>query len=426
LLGSASFLAYADQGQVSAGNLLTQVILARTLAPSEFGAVTLLIGGVLMVRALHSAVVTYPVTVWSATASERETRRQAGLALAATVVWAVPGALTVAVVCLVLHRPELCPVAALALLLGLLQETTRRVLFARLRFGAAIAGDALSYLGQALVLGVVGRVTESLVVVFGAMALTSGLGLAVQLAQLRPLLPASARRWLGEALGFGRWMLATNLLQPFTIQLFPWALAGFYGTAATAELQAISTLLGVANPVMATSSNLVVPIAARARNEGMTRVRRLVVRIGLQSLAMLAPFFGVMLLAPTLLLRVVFGPRSPYVALGGEMRLLTIGYLTLLCLNVLGNYFVGIGRSKTTFVAQAVGVGVAVTLGVLLIWRFRVAGACLALVASALSQVVWLLVEWGEAAEPPPLGRGTRVPAVVDDEAAHDDRGGDG
>jgi O-antigen/teichoic acid export membrane protein len=233
-----------------------------------------------------------------------------------------------------------------------------------------------------------------------------------------------------DALGFGRWMLGTNLLQPFTIQFFPWILAGFYGTAATAEFQALSTLLGVSNPVMATSSNLVVPIAARAATEGEQRVRGLVVRIGLQSFALLAPFYAVMLLAPSSLLRLVFGSQSPYVSLGGEMRLLTIAYMALLCLNILGNYFVGIGRSKDTFVAQIAGVGVAVTVGMALVWRFGVAGACLASTASTLIQVAWLYRLWGAPAALPPAAL-PPVPAAtpgevpVEQPSARDDQGGD-
>lgn len=413
LVRSASFAAYVDQGEVSLGNLLTQIVLARLLVPADYGVVTLLIGAILAVRALLAATVTYPVTVWSATASETETRRQAGQALAATAMWAVPGVAVIGVVCLVLDRASLWPFAAAALVAGLLQETIRRVLFARLRFAAAIVGDAVSYPGQAVALAVVVRATTALPAVFATMAVTSALALVVQVVQVRPAWPAAPRRWALGALGFGRWMLGTNVLQPLTIQLFPWLLAGFYGTEATAELQAISTLLGVSNPVMATSSNLVVPIAARATVEGEERVRGLVWRIGAQSFALLAPFYAVMLLVPTLLLRLVFGANSSYVSLGGEMRLLTVAYMLMLGLNILGNYFVGIGRSKVTFMAQVAGVVVAVTVGVALVWRFGVAGACLAVAASTGVQVAWLWRLW-RAPVPDPLPAGDGSPGPAD------------
>ena len=401
LVRSASFAAYVDQGEVSLGNLLTQVVLARALLPADYGAVTLLIGAILAVRALLAATVTYPVTVWSATASEAETRREAGHALAATLLWAAPGAVIVAVVCMALGRASLLPFAVPALVAGLLQETIRRVLFARLRFAAAIVGDAISYPGQALALALVVRATTSLSAVFATMAISSTLALLVQSVQVRPSRPVATRSWLGRALSFGRWMLGANALQPLTLQFFPWLLAGFYGTAATAQLQAISTLLGVSNPVMATSSNLVMPIAARATVEGEERIRGLVMRIGLQGFALLAPFYAAMLLVPSLLLRMVFGAGSPYASLGGEMRLLTIAYMLLLCLNILGNYFVGMGRSRVVFVAQLVGVAVAVTMGTALVWQLGVAGASLALAATTGVQVVWLWRIWRSPAADP-------------------------
>jgi O-antigen/teichoic acid export membrane protein len=387
---SPSFFAYVDQGMVSAGNLLTQVILGRALMPRDYGAVTLLIGIVLLVRSLHFAVVVYPVTVWTATGFEEGTRRHTGLALGATVLWAVPGSVILAGACWILDRWEAWPLASIALLAGLLQETVRRALMARLRFRSAVGGDAVSFLGQAVLLFVALRFTHSIPVVFGVMALTSLLALGIQMFQLRPTRPVAVRRWLFESLGFGRWMLGTNLLQPITLQSFPWMLAGFHGTDATAGFQAVTTLLGVSNPVMATSSNLVVPIAARAKVEGEARVRRLVWRIGLQSFAILSPFFLVMLVVPTKLLRLVYGADSTYTSLGGEMRLLTLAYMTLLALNVLGNYFVGLGRSRSMFISQLWGVSIALSLGVALVWQLEVAGACLAFTATNVIQVGYL------------------------------------
>ena len=60
----------ADQGMVSLGNFLTQIILARKLAPGEYGIFALLFGVLFIMNVCHWALVAYPLSVRGSLADE--------------------------------------------------------------------------------------------------------------------------------------------------------------------------------------------------------------------------------------------------------------------------------------------------------------------------------------------------------------------
>ena len=55
----AGLWSLADQGAVSLGNFLTNILLARALAPAEYGIFALVFGLLLALSSIHAAVVIY-------------------------------------------------------------------------------------------------------------------------------------------------------------------------------------------------------------------------------------------------------------------------------------------------------------------------------------------------------------------------------
>ena len=157
LLGSAGarqgFWSMADQGAVSLGNFLTSILLARRLAPAEYGIYALLLATVFVLNSVQAAVITYPVSLEGAAESESDLQRRAGGSLVLTMLLAVALTAVLVVATFVLKRPAIWPYAAVALICWQAQETARRALMTHGRHREALWGDVLSYVGQAILVG---------------------------------------------------------------------------------------------------------------------------------------------------------------------------------------------------------------------------------------------------------------------------------
>jgi hypothetical protein len=160
------------------------------------------------------------------------------------------------------HRLTLLPLAAAALVLWQIQETLRRALMSQLRHAWAMPGDMISYLGQAAAvwtLHLLGRLTPE--TAFAAVGATSGLAALVQAAQIR-FVPGGWSHVRTMAVGcwrLGRWLLLTNLLSVATIYLTPWSLQASFGAKEVARFCALSTIMGLTNPIFTGLGGLIVP-----------------------------------------------------------------------------------------------------------------------------------------------------------------------
>ena len=85
-----SFWALVDQGALSLGGFLTNIILARTLSAAEYGLFSVIFGALLFLNGLHGAIIAYPLSVKGASGSHVALGRLAGLALLLSLVCALP------------------------------------------------------------------------------------------------------------------------------------------------------------------------------------------------------------------------------------------------------------------------------------------------------------------------------------------------
>ena len=356
LLDSAGGWALADQGVVSLGNCLMGVVLVSTLSADEFGVFTLVFGVVLFLNSLHQSLVTYPLSVRGAAADVESLRRLAGTSLLFTLVMALPLAVGVILILAVLHRTALAPWAIAAMLLWQFQETLRRGIMAHLRHRQALAGDAVRYLGQVLVLLVLARADLlDLRTAFATIAATSLLAAIVQALQLRPSIAAAPRSpaMLGDWWLLGRWVLLTNAVTIVTVQAMPWTLGAFHGSGEVARFGALALVMGLTNPVIMSMGGLLVPAAARAASRGGSRAAgRAALFYALQSATLLLPFYLAVFVAPSFVLGFFTRGNPDYEGLEMHLRLFAMAYLLAFPAQVAGALLNGLGQSRASFLAQ--------------------------------------------------------------------------
>jgi len=384
------FWALTDQGVVSLGNFLTQVILARSLARIDYGVFVLLFGVLIVVYACHIALVCYPLTLTAASRDRQGLRRLVSLGLLLTTGFSVPFCGVLLVACLSLHRIALTPWAVGAMLFWLLQETTRRGLLAHLRHREAIWGDALRYIGQAVVLWSLahsGRL--SVLTALQVIAVTSIAGAALQVLQLGFRM-VSVREGILSVPSFwrlGRWALLSAGTDAGTFQIFPWALAFFYSALQAAPFQAVRNLLGVTHPILFSLPGLIVPATAKAhQQEGMAAAARSALRFGTQAGIVLLPYYALLLIWPRAALALLYGRHSPYLSFDWSLRLFVIAYVFALLFQIKAGLLNGVERPRSVFVAELAGTGIALDVGLPLTALWGVTGAAAAVLLMMFSR----------------------------------------
>src|SRR5215831_7375886 len=142
----------ADQGLVSLGSFLTHIVLARSLAPKDYGIFALIYGALIFLNVVHWALVAYPLSVSGASATPDSLRKIISSSLLITVGLAIALSLIAGGVGFTFGGARLAGWVMIALVCWQLQETLRRGLMAHLLHQNAIWGDTISYLGQSGIL----------------------------------------------------------------------------------------------------------------------------------------------------------------------------------------------------------------------------------------------------------------------------------
>jgi O-antigen/teichoic acid export membrane protein len=374
-----------DQGVVSSGNFLTNWILAKYLAPTEYGAFGLLFGLLLFANSLHSSLVTMPLGIRSPSAEPAEQKRLTGFALLFSLVLAVPMTIVCTAACVYLHRTYMLPWVVVAMALWFAQETLRRALMANLRHRDAVWGDVLSYLGQAAAIFYLQKSgTLTVTKTFLVMAVTSAVAALVQVIQTRVSMPewASLRDQVRKFWSLGRWVLFANLANVLTVQAFPWSLAVFRGLQQAAAFQAVANLLGVSHPLIFGIGNLIVPASARAMaKDGIAEAKRAALSYGSQGAFLLVPYLVVLFCFPQTVLALFYGASSPYVNFTSGLRIFVIVYALIYLAQVLSSFFNAIERGQLAFLAYLSGAVIALFPGFPLIARAGMAGALITLLS---------------------------------------------
>jgi hypothetical protein len=102
-------------------------------------------------------------------------------------------------------------------------------------------------------------------------------------------------------------------------------------------------------------SGLIVPAVARSlRAEGPRPAARAAIGHGAFGAAVLLPWFLLAWIAPALMMRLLYGADSPYVAYAPLLRLLALNYAIMYVAMVLGAWLLGLHQSRLNFAGQVV------------------------------------------------------------------------
>jgi O-antigen/teichoic acid export membrane protein len=418
-----------DQCAVSGGNFLLNVVLARTLAPSDYGEFALFLGAIFFFRTIDYSVISYPVAIrlYGVRDDERAALlgKSAVLAAALSLVQVVAMGLGT----MLLGGFDILLPACLCYLCWQAQETLRRFVLADFRYSAAVAGDAVAYVGQGLLVTILlyfGSVT--LPDALYAMSATFAAGALVHASKLRFAWPdrREMRRDLpGLALDYiavGKWSVISYQLVLVRVQLLPWMLAAIVGTVATASFQAAMNIASMMNPVVLGIGNVIPQTAAQAhRSGGVAGAARAVSGYVLFGLGPMLVMCAAGVFMPGLLLNTVYGASSPYLAVAIGVQLLVVAGVFDYIAEMISKTLLGIEAGRLALAVNAVAVATCLVLALIFIDPLGVVmGACLALlianVARALlgaAAIGWLMMRERSRAR----SRPTTMSDAVDDGA---------
>ena len=388
-----TFWALADQAAVSGGNFLTSLILARSLNRADYGTYSLLFLTLLSINTLHNALVAYPLTLAVARDLDKDDGRQAvGRAIAHTLVLSTVWLGLLVVVLMFLHRLDVLPAMAMAMIAWHLQEVARQGFFANADIRGTILPDILSYLGQAGILLVLRP--SSLRQIFFYIGATSAAALAWQLALSRPrFFEPFQTEFLLSAWKLSKFALVANLVGMGILQLPSWAIEVFHGRPAVGSYQALANLVGLANPIIFSMVAVLTPAVVRASLIGRDHARQSALRHGLRFGVLLLPCFLLVAIAPYHVMLLVYGQRSPYLTLAPLLRVFTITFVLQFIGSVIGGYEGGLARPRSYMYSQFCCLGTLATGGLLLIYLYGIAGAVYAgLIAAAARMLGFLYI----------------------------------
>jgi O-antigen/teichoic acid export membrane protein len=233
------------------------------------------------------------------------------------------------------------------------------------------------------------------------MSATFSLGALVHTLKLRFARPdiGELRSLALEYLSVGKWSLVSYLLVLLRVQLFPWLLAAFAGTAATASLQAGLNIANMMNPIIFGIGNAIPQIAAHAhRSGGILGASRAAYHYVLFGLGPILVICAAAVLMPDLLLRSVYGPLSPYLAAAAGLQLLALAGVLDYIAEMISKTLLGVQAGKLAFVVNVVAAVAALALALALIGPLGVFGACVALLIAnsvrmigATTAIAWLI-----------------------------------
>ena len=355
--------ALLDQGVVSAGNFLTNVMLARSLPADQYGVFALFLDAILFLNSLQAALLIYPLTVRSQLMDDNQLRRCSGSCVVLTLIFAVPMGIALAVYSVFIGAASVAVWAVLGQTFWQCQETLRRALLARRSYSRALVGDCVSYIGQVVILGflIFGHQAD-VSRAFMIMAATSIAAALIQGFQLRAM-PPIPRKILNLGRSFwktGRWVMVANFTNVITTVCCSFALARSHGDAVVGQFAAVSNLLRIVNPLFITLATLIVPaVALVSASEQSPRTIAAAWRVarhyGLRVGLLLLPYWLFLALFPGRAIALFYRGRPEYTGLEAEVRIFVCISICAVIVAVMASLLNGLRRSRRAMLAQIAG-----------------------------------------------------------------------
>lgn len=380
-----------DQGTVSLGTFLVNIILARHLSPHDYGLFTILFSAIFLVQTVSGSLVFYPLSVRGGAADGEERMRLILNAVIFATILAVAMAIMLAVIANTFLDPRLVICAPAFYMARQIQETLRRSLLTQFRYRDAVAGDFISYIGPCFLLSfLISRYEVSLETAFFAMAATSLLAIVVQLIQGAVSWAKSlqARKVARDFWNLGKWSFTSNVAARIQEQILPLLLAFTAGPAATAGLQASLNITNVSNPIMAGLGNVIPQTTARVSARGFAEAWRVAYPLILFGSPPIIFLLVTLLFIPDTILAFVYPGEAHYMSLGNAIRLLALATALNYATLAGSAYLFGVSAGYEVHYIEIGGTLAAVTAAVIFVPLYGLYGSCLALVITNLFRTI--------------------------------------
>lgn len=381
-----------DQGLFASSNFAINILLARWLPASEYGAFGVAFAVFLLVGSLHQATLLEPMLVFGSGKYRDRLPEYLGALIYAHVGFAALGSLVLALAGLgfALWGSGAISVAMLALALSepfiLLLWLMRRACYSKLEPGLAASGGALYMilmLAGALVLYRNEWLsTASALGVMGASSLAVGLWLIVRLGVRFPSLKGGGlvRDSFGSHWRYGRWSLLNQGLNWVPMNIYYIILPMWGGLGAGASFKALMNLVMPVLQGVWALSMLVLPTFVRARDRGdaafdsSIRFALVPFVLGLALYWMLLGLFHLPLVS--------WLYEGRYTAHADLLWLLGLAPMLAAVKQIMGHSLRALERPDLLFFAYALSAVVALTVGAGLVYLIGIAGASIGLLAS--------------------------------------------
>lgn len=392
-----------DQLIVSASNFATGVLLVRGLGLTQFGRFTVAYTLILLANNVQLSFISSPMISFGALCATpqdrgRYVRGMFGVQLVfGAIVTVVTG---IAAVAILWVKPQygsmrLIPALACGVLMFLMQDWLRRYYFTVGKAWASIWNDAISYIGQLIVLLVLAVIHQlSVVSALWAIALTSGaafamgvfferLGFTVLEIQLAWRRSRSASRDLAIA----------SQLQWFVYQGAMLIGANVLGAQAAGSVRATQNVVGPVNVGFQAMENLV-PIKAgeEMRRGGVQQVAAFLLRFGAKGFLLLSiVFLGIGAFAKDFL---SFFYGHQVAVYSGILDLQFLYFLLVWPLRQFNYLFRTIGRTGAILWSSLAAAMTSLVLIYPFVHRYNALGIMLAAVSGQIANLVWMAAAW--------------------------------
>lgn len=384
-VGKGSF-ALLDQGLISGSNFLLSILLARWLSAAQYGAYALAFSIFLLLGSVHDSLVSEPMTVLGPSSHAGHRSEYLGAVLKMEVIVGLVFAAALGISAAVVHHlggPSVFASALAGLTFSapcvLLMWVARYAFYVQQSSGSAALGGllygALVLTGTSLVFrhGLLSPFTAFIAIALGAMA-----SAVLMLTRLKPVLVGGRGPSLGEVWNehwrYGRWVLGTAAIKWIPDNILYGLTGSLLGMGKVGGLRALLNLSLPALQAASSLSNLIQPyIAGIYGKRGQAGTRTPVNWVMLLYMGGGFVYFAFLTVWSGPILRLLYGGKFmeysflvPWVALG---TLLTVGaYAPVIGLRA-------IQSPSSVFAAYGTSGTVAVALGLLAIWAFRLPGA---------------------------------------------------
>lgn len=403
--GGKVFLSLADQAMFSGATFVLNILEARWLSPSDYGAFAVAFSVFLFVSGFHNALILEPMSVLGpARYSELPSEYLDGVLWTHAAVSS--GALLLMAAAGLVFRAAGLPVSGplLGLAIGspaiLSFWLFRRICYLKTRPELALAGSLLHAL--ILVLGLLAAHRLGRSSPFSAFLILGLSGLAASLLLRRSIGVESKRiswtaikpavhSFLSRHWSYARWVLGSAFVFWLSGAVYPPLIAGLLGLEATGVFQAMQNLIRPLQNVLVACGLLFLPWVSRQRaGKGEGCAHRIMVGVMAVHIAAACLYLAALMIGKRWIVPLLYG-RGYY-----DGFLWLLGYLG--AASLIGAMIQGLHiwlkafeRPEAVFWSQTAGAAATLTVGLLLVWRLKLCGAASGLVLSAAVMALVLL-----------------------------------